>query len=299
MAILLSELLVKIGADISDYTSGIDGAISKLGDAESVFSSAGMAMSAALTVPLAAIGAAAMEASSQIKEGFNAIIVQTGAVGTQLDGLKGSFSNVFAGVPESAKSVGDAIAQISQRLGLAGPALDSLSTQFLNLAHITGGTVQPLVESTTRAFNAFKIATDQQGASLDYLFSVFQHTGATVQSLSEGLTQYGAQFRTLGLDFQQSAALLGEFEKEGVNTQAAMPGLRTALKLLPADVVNSGNGFQTLIDYIKTASTDADGLAFSLQVFGNRGGASMFDAIKSGAVDAQNLATAFASAGAS
>ncbi len=297
MAITLQELIVKVGMDISDYTSGIDDVMKKTSEAGSALGSIGAGLSAGLTVPLAAIGAAAMEASGQIKAGFREIIVGTGEVGATLTGLKDSFKNVFAGVPESAKEVGVAIADLHRRLDLTGAPLEALATQFLNLSHITGQSVEPLIQSTTRAFQAFKISTDQQAGSLDYLFTVFQKTGAPVQQLSDELTQFGPILRSMGLDFQSSAALLGQFEKAGVPATAAMTGLRKALSEMAKAGLDTSNGFQDVVGWIKQAGTEAQGLQRSIEIFGSKGGASMFDAIKNGAVDIKNLASGFSEAG--
>jgi len=293
MAITLQELLVKVGMDISDYSAGIDEAIKKAAEATGSLNSIGVGLSASLTVPLSAIGAAAMEASGEVKAGFKEIIIGTGEVGATLNGLKDSFKNVFAGVPEGAKEVGAAIADLHRRLDLTGAPLEALATQFLNLSHITGQSVEPLIQSTTRAFQAFKISTDQQAGSLDYLFEVFRKTGAPVQQLSDELTQFGPILRSMGLDFQSSAALLGQFEKAGVPATAAMTGLRKALSEMAKAGIDTSHGFQDVVGWIKEASTEAEGLQRSIEIFGSKGGASMFDAIKNGAVDIQNLAKAY------
>ena len=161
-----AELLVRIGADISEYTQGIDDAISKGKEAESAFSSLGTTLSASITAPLAAVGAAAMEAAREFKDATNEIIVGTGAMGDKLQSLRGSFSNVFADVPVAAKEVGSAIATIHRSLDLTGEPLEKLTKQLVDLANITGSEVGPLVQSSVQLFKQWQVATEDQAGTL-------------------------------------------------------------------------------------------------------------------------------------
>lgn len=289
----LQELVVRISTDITNYSKGIDDAISKGRSAESAFGSIGKTLSAALTVPLAGIGAISMKAASDLKEASNIIRVGTGAIGENLAGLNESFKTVFATVPDSARTTAEAIAGIATRLGLTGVPLESLSTQMLNLARVTKSEIGPLVAATTRVFGDWSIATEKQSGALDFLFKVSQGTGIQITRLSELVVQFGAPMRALGLSFEQGAVLLGRFEKEGVNIETVMPGLRRELGNFAKAGIDAATGFGTIIDRIKNAKTESEGLTIALKVFGQRAATDMFRAIKEGRFDIDELTAAF------
>ena len=189
---------------------------------------AGTVMTAAITVPLLAVGALALKAAVDFDAAGHIIQATTGATGDKLAGLQQSFSAVFAQVPESAQVVAKAIADLSVRTGESGTQLEALATQELNLARIGNAEVGPLIQQTTRLFASWKIATDEQSASLDYLYKVSARTGANVGTLSESLVTFGPVLRSLGIDFDHAAALLGSWEQSGLNAEKMLTGLRMA-----------------------------------------------------------------------
>jgi hypothetical protein len=71
------------------------------------------------------------------------------------------------------------------------------------------------------------------------------------------MVQFGSPLRQLGLDFETTAAMFARFEKEGVNIQAAMPGLRMALKNFAADGREPAPALMETIEAIKGASSTA------------------------------------------
>ncbi len=286
---LLQELLVKISADVSEYTSGIAEAVGQASELESAFSSLGVGLSAAVTGPLVAIGAAALDAAANIKEAYNAIIVGTGAVGDNLESLKGSFAAVFAEVPASAKEVGGAIAFINNALDLTGAPLEQLTAQLAKLSEVTGTSLMENVRSLVPIFNQWQVATQDQAQTLNYLWGIAQHTNTSMLQLGQGLTAYGANFRNMGVDLEGTAAIIGELSKLGIPAERVMAGLAKAVSNMSKAGVDTSDGFRQVIDYIKMASTEAEGLKRTLDIFGAKGGGQIFQAIKLGGLDVDPL----------
>jgi phage-related minor tail protein len=76
-----------------------------------------------------------------------------------------------------------------------------------------------MIAGSSRLFGDWSIAAEDTAGTMDYLFRVSQSTGIGVNDLSAKLVQFGAPLRQLGFDLETSAAMLGKFEKEGVNTE--------------------------------------------------------------------------------
>ena len=243
---------------------------------------AGTVMTAAITVPLLAVGALALKAAVDFDAAGHIIQATTGATGDKLAGLQQSFSAVFAQVPESAQVVAKAIADLSVRTGESGTQLEALATQELNLARIGNTEVGPLIQQTTRLFASWKIATDEQSASLDYLYKVSARTGANVGTLSESLVTFGPVLRSLGIDFDHAAALLGSWEQSGLNAEKMLTGLRMAYASFAKQGIDPATGLQNLITKMQGAKTESEAASLALSVFGKRTLADMVPALESG-----------------
>jgi phage-related minor tail protein len=207
----------------------------------------------------------------------------TGATGKALDGLNESFKAVFTTVPTSAAQASTAIADLNNRLGLTGAPLEGLSAQMLNLARITKSDVAPTIAATTRVFVDWGIATDKQSSTLDYLSKVSQSTGVGVNGLSQKVVQFGAPLRQTGFDLQASAALLGKFEKEGVNAELVMGSLRIALtKISKAGITDASAALKQIVQEIQNVGSTGQANAIAVGYFASKAGPDMAAAICEG-----------------
>ncbi|MEO1059549.1 MAG: phage tail tape measure protein, partial [Actinomycetota bacterium] len=209
--------------------------------------------------------------------------------GEALDGLKGSFKDVFSSVPTDMGSASTAIADLNTRLGLTGDPLESLSTQFLNLSRITGSDLPTDIESVSRAFGDWGVVTGDQGDKLDALFRASQATGPSVDSLAQMMVKFGSPLRQLGFGFDTTAALLGKFEKEGVNTELVLGSLRIALGKMARDGEPAEETLGRVMDQIQNAGSVSEANALALELFGARAGPDMAAAIREGRFELGDL----------
>lgn len=227
-------------------------------------------------------GLAAVNLGGEFDKAFDAIRVGTGATGEALAGLKDDFRAVFGSVPVAMGPAADAVADLNTRLGLTGQPLQDLATQFLNLSRITGTDLKGNVADLTRVFGDWGIATEDQAGTLDALFRASQATGAGVDAIATSIVQYGAPLRQLGFGFEQSAALLGKFEKEGVNAELVLGSLRIALGKMARDGEPAEETFKRVTEEIANAGSASEANALALELFGARAGPDMAAAIREG-----------------
>lgn len=271
-------------------TSGIAGPSQAAGQAAGI--GFGSRFAAALKSPAgivtAAVGAAAIagkalyDVGEQFDSAYDTIRVGTGATGTDLEKLKTVFKGVVSDVPTDFASASQAVADLNTRLGLTGPELRERSAQFLELSRITGTDLGENIESVTRLFGDWSIATEDQGSTLDKLFRVSQATGIGVSDLSRLMVQFGSPLRQLGIDFDDAAAMFAKFEKEGVNIQTLMPGLRFALKTFGKAGREPADALRETFAEIQRLGPGAESLALGFEVFGQRAGPDMVAAILEG-----------------
>jgi len=236
-----------------------------------------------------AVGKGLYDIGEQFDDAYDKIETGTGATGKALEGLKDDFRDVVGSVPTDFDSASTAISELHRRLGITGEPLRALSKQLLELSRITGTDLSENIESVTRLFGDWGIATKDQGPTLDKLFRLSQQTGVSISDLSRNMVQFGSPLRQLGLDFDTSAAMFAKFEKEGVNVQTLMPGLRMALKNFSEAGVDPAKGLRDTFDAIKNAGSAAKANQIAFETFGTRAGPDMAAAIREGRFELDDL----------
>lgn len=254
---------------------------------------------------LAALGAGAAlyKVGEDFDDAFDKIRTRTGATGKDLKKLEGSFKSVVKSVPTDFDSAATAVAGLNQRLGLTGRPLTRLTKQVTQLAKVTGTDVQENVESVTRLFGDWSVATEDQRKTLNKLYRASEDTGISVSDLSRSMVQFGSPLRQLGIDFDHAAAMFGEFEQAGVNTQTLMPGLRYAIKAFSGGIAattedlkkwgvsmdDPQKALQQIMDMIKDAPNNLKANQIAFEVFGQRAGPDMAAAIREGHFELNKL----------
>ncbi len=279
--------LKKAFAEVGNEVNQLGG---KLQSAGKQMSAAGMSLTKNVTAPLVAIGGSAVYAANEMDKAMKSIRVGTGATGEALEALGEDFRAVLGEVPASVEDVGTAIADLHTRLGLTGEPLQLMSKQMLELSRITGEDLSGTIESTTRVFGDWGVAVGEQAESLDYLFKVSQSTGISIGELSRNMVQYGAPLRQMGFDYETAAALIGKFNKEGVNTELVMGSLRIALgKMAKEGITDANEALQMITEQIKNAGSASEANALAIEYFGARAGPDMAAAIREGRFEVDEL----------
>lgn len=256
------------------------------------FGNVGSALTKGLTTPIAAIGAGLLQVGMDFDDASDKIRLGTGATGDVLDALNKDFEQVYGSVPTTMEAASTAISELNTRLGLTGKPLEDLSAQMINLARITGKDLSVSIQSATRMFQDAGISQQDYSSALDYTFRVSQQTGIGIDTLQQLMTQFGGPLRQMGFDWQTSAAMLGKFEKEGVNTALVVGSLRIALGKMAKDGIAKPNiALAEMITKIKGAGTAGEANALALDMFGAKAGPDMAAAIREGRMDLDGLIT--------
>jgi phage-related minor tail protein len=253
------------------------------------FSKLAIGAIAAVGAAAAGAGVALFKIGGEFDKSYDTIRVGTGATGKALDGLKDDFRDVVANVPTDFKSASTAIADLNTRTGQTGEPLRQLSKQMLEMTRLTGGDLSANIASVTRVFGDWGIAAKDQSGTMDYLFKVSQTTGIGIDQLSQKVVQFGAPLRQMGFDFETSAAMLGKWEKEGVNTEAVLAGMKVGLGNMAAAGKEPVEAMREVSDAIKNAGSTGEATSIAMEVFGKRAGPDMAAAIREGRFDLDAL----------
>lgn len=304
MSAALGSAVLELTADASKLKATIASArASVIGDFKRMGAALKPALIGGLTVAGTAIGAALYRIGAQFDDAYNNIRRGTGATGRTLEGLKRDFRAVAREVPADMGTVSNVIADLNTRLGLTGKPLQERAKQFLELSRITGEDVSTSIRNVTRLFGDWNVRSNRQGRTLDYLFRMSQTTGIGVSDLAGRMTDFGAPLRQLGFDFDTAAAMFGKFEREGVNIQTLMPGLKMAVKNLSEPSRRTAEMLERLgvagrapdvalravIRAIKDAGSTMEANRMAFAVFGSRAGPDLATAIREGRFELNDL----------
>lgn len=279
-----STINVRILGDNKDLNRALDESEGRLGKFAGVAGAAVVAGAAGAAVGLAKLG-------SDFDEQFDKIRVGTGATGDTLAGLQQSFEDVLSGTNRATfDTAGTAIADLNTRLGLTGDELEALSTQFINLSDITGTDLTDNVGKITRVFGDWGIE-DQAGA-LDEIYRAAQASGIGLDDLSGSVVQFGAPLRNLGFGFEDSLALLAQFDKAGVNTETVFAGLKAGVGKLAKEGEDVPETFARIVDEITALGPGSEATALAIELFGQRAGPDLADAIAGGKFEIDEMLAA-------
>lgn len=209
----------------------------------------------------------------------------TGETGAALGDLHTVFIQTLRDVPASAKDAADAIASLHQRTGATGEVLRDLTAQELTLARITGTDVRQQVLLTTKAFQDWGIATERQGAFMDYLLKIWQKTGTPINTILSQLDRFGEPLKTAGFSAEQAAAMIAKMDKEGVSVTATLSGLRWGAVAVARANQDLVGGFQETIDAIKGAKTEQEALTIAASVFKTKAATDIMRAAREGRME--------------
>ena len=282
------SLIVRLGAELSDFEKATGKAAKSLGKFGKELTGLGASLSAAITLPLVGLGTAAVAASQEVDGAMNLIRTGTGSTGAELDALGSVFTKVFEDADDSATDVATAITELHKRSGLGGDALGEMANQMMDLSAVSKTELTPLIGSTTKAFANWGVETKDQSAVLDNLWKVSQKTGVGVGTLADQLSEGGSTFRALGVPMEAAAAMLGRFQKAGVDSGAMMAGLSKAAKTFSESGGDVAAKFNSVLEAIRQAPNDTAAAAIAIDTFG-KSGVAMADAIRKGTMDVSAL----------
>lgn len=261
--------------------SGFAGLVSSLGPVGTAIAGV-VAGAAAMGTALAGATAAAIAMGKDSSAAFATIANKTGETGEALAGMEESLRHVSAGSAASMGDIASAMGSLAARTDLTGSSLEAMTKQQLALAKVTGTDVNQNIVATTRLFGDWGVATEQQAGKLDMMFRASQQSGVGVDRLSQLVVQFGAPMRNFGFSLEESAAMLGQFERQGVNTELVMGSLRIASGKFANAGIDLREGLQGAIVAIQQAGSTSEASALAMEVFGARAGSDMADTIRGG-----------------
>lgn len=255
----------------------------------------GQTMTKYITVPTIAAATASVAAWKDVDASYDTIVRKTGATGTELENLKNIANDIGKTIPSSFTDIGTAVGEVNTRFGVTGDKLQSLSTDFLKFADINKVDVNTAIDNVSSVIHAFGLEVEDTTSLLDVFNVVGQQTGIDMNTLASSMSTNAAALQEMGLSAAEGAQLLGQFEMAGMDTSAAMMGMKTALKNAADEGKTLGDAMKEWQEYMNGTASDTDKLTASIDLFGSRAGAQFYNAAKNGKISLEDLETSLSS----
>jgi TP901 family phage tail tape measure protein len=276
----------QISRQLGPLGGGLESAFGKMG------SKAGLALAGGIGVAVTgaiAAGKYLYGVGQQFDDMSDTIRVATGKTGKDLDALSKTAKQVGTDVPTSFEDAGKAVASVSTRLGLTGKPLREVSDQVLELSRLTGTDLQTALNSVTRMLGDAGLSGAKASEGIDKLWRAAEATQVPITRLSDLATKFGGPMRQLGFSFDETLAMLGKFEKEGVNTELVMGSMRIALGKFAKAGKDPVKALRETMQAIRDTGDAGKANALAIQAFGARAGPDMAAAIREGRFSIDDL----------
>lgn len=231
------------------------------------------------------LASASKEAYEEFDKGADSVIKATGATGAAAAELTESYNKVAHNVVGDMGEIGEAVGEVSTRFGLTGEELEKTSEQFLKFADITGTDAKDAVRLVSRAMENAGIDAKDYAKVLDMLAKAGQDTGVDVATLAESLTKTGAPMRQLGFSTEETIAMLAKFEKNGVNTETVLAGMKKAVANWGKEGKNAKEEYAKVLEEIRKTPDVAKASEIAIEAFGSKSGPELVDDIQAGKLE--------------
>ena len=276
--------------DLAEQTSKLLKASEAAGKVKDSLNKVGSGLTKGVTAPIMGISAASIAAFKDVDDGLDSIVTATGATGEAFDGLKDVFEGVFSTLPVDANETGRAIGELNTQFGLTGEALQGATEQALKFSKINGSDVVASVQGAKGVISAFGLETKDLSRVLDTVTKVAQDTGTSVDKVFDTLNKNSGTVKDLNLSFEEAAVLIGRIEQSGKDANKVFSYLSRASATLSKDgkTLNAGLAeFQSLVD---SGAAKTEKMAAAAELFGQKGGRYMLEALETGALSFKDLA---------
>jgi TP901 family phage tail tape measure protein len=274
--------LKEVNAEVKRGTADLEAYAKKLKDKGDQMKSFGTSLTKNVTAPIIGLGVGAVASFRDIDKAYDGIIKKTGATGKTLDKLTDSFDKIYGNFPFTSDQVSDAIGGLNTRFGFLDEQLEKATEDFLKFADINNTDVSSAIQLVSRAMGDAGIPAEEYGSLLDVLTTASQKSGIEISRLTDLITKYGAPMRALGLDTKESIAIFSQWEKAGVNTEIAFSGMKQAIGRWGKEGKDAREEFSKTLKLIGDAPNIADATALAIEIFGQKAGPDLADAIQGG-----------------
>lgn len=215
---------------------------------------AGRALTMALTLPVAALGAAAVKAEMDFSASMSKVGAISGATGEELDALRDKAQEMGENTAFTAKEAGDAMSYMA----LAGWKADQMLAGIkpvMDLAAASGEDLATVSDIVTDDLTAFGLTADDAARFTDVLAAAMSNSNTNVSQMGEAFKYAAPLAGALGYSVDDVAVALGIMANNGIKASTAGTTLRSLFTRMSKPTKESAQAMNDL----NISLSDADG----------------------------------------
>ena len=291
---VIRNLVVKIAADISSLSKGLQDAQKKIQKVSASFTKAGTKLTASITAPILALGTAAVNVSQQFEQSMANAASVAGATGDDFARMTALAREMGSKTVFSASQAADALYYMAS----AGYKVDQMADSIqatLNLASATQSDLAFTTDTVISTLNQFGLEANQAERVTNVFAAAIGNSMANMDKLSNSMGYVGPVANSLGYSIEETTGALAVLYNAGYDGSTAGTALRQSLVSLmnPStalgvfeelgltyeEVNPATNDLATIIDRLGAAGMDT---SQAMKVFGARAGPGMLALLSAG-----------------
>ncbi|KRN01459.1 hypothetical protein FD13_GL001053 [Levilactobacillus senmaizukei DSM 21775 = NBRC 103853] len=203
----------------------------RIGTSGEKVSSVGKKLTTGLTVPLVAIGAAAVKTGGDFEAQMNRVGSISGATKGELKQLSDQAVDLGAKTVFNAKQSAEGMENLASA-GFSAKEVMGAMPGVLNLAAVSGGDVGKASEYAASALRGFGLNASQSGHVANVFAEAAAKTNAEVGDMGEAMKYVAPVAKSMGISIEESAAAIGIMSDAGVKGSQAGTTLRSSMARL-------------------------------------------------------------------
>ena len=260
----IGDIVAHLKLNIQDFSENLEQArsqiqdteqnMSKMGKVGETMTKVGTALTAGVTVPLVAMGKAALSTYQQFEVSMDKVAALSGATGDDLKTLEETAKHMGATTKYSASEAADALGYMA----LAGWDTQQMTQALpdvLNLATAGQMNLAAASDMVTDYLSAFGLQAKDATHFTDVLSYAQANSNTSATQLGEAFKNCAVNAKAFGLDSEQTTAILGKFADQGLKGSEA----GTALSAVVRDMTSKMDKGCISIGKTNVSITDANG----------------------------------------
>jgi TP901 family phage tail tape measure protein len=228
MAKEIDRIYVRIGADISGLEKAMRDATSKIKGIGQQLTDIGKTLSAAVTLPIAAFGAATIKTAGDFQAAMNRVQAVSGATGDDLEKLTALAKDLGKTTVFSASEAAEGMGFLAQAGFKTEQILSSLP-DVLTLATAGQLDLARAADIASNVMGQFGIAAEDTSRVTNLLAAVSSSANTDILQLSEAMKFLGPTANALKISLEETGAIIGVLGDAGIQGSAAGRALSTSL----------------------------------------------------------------------
>lgn len=226
--------------------------------------SAGKTMSASITAPVLAMGAAAAKTAANFEFSMAKVQAVSGFTADEMQRLEKQAKDLGGSTSKSASDVAQLQLELA-KLGKTSTEIEAMTESVLSLSIAFDTDLGDTSRVVGESLNQFGLNADQAGRVADNMAVLFGSSALDLEKFGTAMSVVGPTAAAMGLSIEETGAAIGTLVNAGVDASTAGTSLTKALTTLAAEGMTGKEAMQSLFN-------GSLSVAQGFEVFGDRAG---------------------------